>query len=300
MAADRPVLVVVGAGGQVGRSLVEAGPPPGWDLRPLAHCDIDITSAASVSAALNPVSRGMVVNAAAFTAVDRAEGEEALAFAVNAKGAGLLAAAAAARGLGLIHLSTDYVFDGQSRQPYDEAAPTGPLSAYGRSKLAGEERVLRAHPCAVILRTAWVFSAFGGNFVRTILRLAAERPELRVVADQYGCPTATAVLAEAIRVLAPRLLSATAGSAEVGVFHLCSDEAVSWHGFAAAILGGLARRGRPVPPLVAITTDAFPLPARRPAYSVLDCRRLTTIHGIRPSPWRPELEICLDHLLEGA
>lgn len=291
-----PVLVVFGAGGQLGRALVEAGPPPGWTLAAFDHGAADITDAPAVEDALSGISRGVVVNAAAYTAVDRAESEPEAALALNRDGAALLARAADRHGLALIFPSTDYVFAGDQDHPYIETDVTGPLSIYGASKLAGEAAVRAALARHVILRISWLFSAHGANFVRTIVRLAGERERLSVVDDQIGCPTAAEDVAAVIRELAPRLLDAAPNSEAFGTFHCCGDEAVSWHGFAAAILDGLRQRGRKVATLENITTLGYPLPARRPAYSVMSCERLRAVHAIHPPSWRPALARCLDRL----
>jgi dTDP-4-dehydrorhamnose reductase len=193
----------------------------------------------------------------------------------------------------VIHFSTDYVFDGTKTSPYVEDDPVHPLSVYGASKLAGEEAVRAATARHLILRTAWVFAPFGGNFVRTMLRLAAERDSLKVVADQTGCPTPAHCLAETVLAVAPRLLAGDG----FGTFHHAGAPAVSWHGFAAAIFERLAREGRKVPELAAITTDQYPTPAKRPACSVLSGAKLQTVHGIRPPDWREGLETCLTRLL---
>jgi dTDP-4-dehydrorhamnose reductase len=288
-----PVLAVFGTNGQIGRALAELGPPPGWTLVGFDRDRADITDAEAVRRALAEMKTGVVVNAAAYTAVDRAEAEPELAYAVNRDGAGNVAAAAAERGLPVIHFSTDYVFDGTRTSAYGEDDPVHPLSVYGASKWAGEEAVRAAHARHLILRTAWVFAPFGSNFVRTMLQLAAERDSLRVVADQTGCPTSAHCLAEAVLALAPRLLAGEG----FGTFHHVGAPAISWHGFAAAIFQRLAREGRKVPSLEAITTEQYPTPAQRPACSILSGAKLAAVHGIQPPDWREGLDLCLDRLL---
>ena len=290
-----PVLVVFGAQGQVGRALTELGPPSGWRLQGFDRAGADITDHEAVRQALAGITAGVVVNAAAYTAVDRAETEVETAFAVNRDGAGLVASVAAERGLPVIHFSTDYVFDGTKPTAYAEDDPVHPLSVYGASKLAGEEAVRAANPRHLILRTAWVFAPFGSNFVRTMLRLAAERDTLRVVADQTGGPTPAHGLAASVVALAPRLLET--GQVGFGTFHHAGAPAISWHGFAAAIFERLARDGRKIPSLEAISTDQYPTPAKRPACSVLSGVKLQAVHGIQPPDWRKGLELCLDRLL---
>lgn len=286
---EPPVLAVFGATGQIGRALAEHGPPPGWTMALFDRGRVDITDAGAVRRALAGIRSGVVVNAAAYTAVDRAETEAEAAFAVNEGGAAAIASA----GLPVIHFSTDYVFDGAKAAPYDEDDRPNPLSVYGASKLAGEAAVRAATDRHLILRTAWVFAPFGTNFVRTMLRLAAERDVLRVVADQTGCPTPAESLAATAVMLAPRLLAGKTG----GTFHYCGDEPVSWHGFAAAIFDRLAREGRKTPALIPITTAEYPVAARRPAYSVLSGAKLAATHGIGRSAWRPALDRCLTRLL---
>ena len=289
-------LAVFGGASQIGRALAETAPPPGWRLLLLSRAAADITDAGAVAAALVGSAARVVLNAAAFTAVDRAETEREAAFAVNCDGAALVAAAAAARGLPVIHISSDYVFAGTKRQPYVEADAAVPVSVYGASKLAGERAVLDANERAAVLRTAWLFGAHNANFARSILRLASQRDEIGVVDDQIGCPTAAGDLAAAVWALAPRL--ATAEDADLfGVFHCCGDDVVSRHQFAAAVLAEAAALGVDVARLKAIPTSAYPLPAARPAYSALSCARLRTVHGIGPLPWRRSLAACVARLL---
>jgi dTDP-4-dehydrorhamnose reductase len=204
-----------------------------------------------------------------------------------------LAAAAARRGVPFIHVSTDYVFDGRKEAPYREEDVPSPLGAYGRSKLEGEAAVRAACPAAVILRTSWVYSPYGQNFVTTMLRLAETHDTVRVVDDQHGAPTAAADLAGAILDLAERL---TGDPGTGGVYHLAGAGETTWRGFAAAIFAGWARRGHRVPRLEAITTAQYPTPAHRPANSRLDCSKIARVFGLRLPPWQTSLERCLDEL----
>jgi dTDP-4-dehydrorhamnose reductase len=285
-------VLVAGATGQVARAAAAAFAAAGHAVTALGRPALDLTDRATIGAAL--ASRPeLVINAAACTAVDRAEDEPALARAVNATGAGWLAEAAAARGAALIHLSTDYVFDGTKGAPYAETDAPNPLGVYGATKLEGERLVMAAHPHAAVIRTAWVCSAEGGNFVKTMLRLAAERAELRVVADQLGAPSFCDDLAQAMLGMAPRLVAGEG----YGLFHLTGAPHTTWHGFAEAILDGAARRGHPRPRLAAITTADYPTKARRPADGRLDCARIGAVHGIAPADWRVSLGRCLDRLL---
>jgi dTDP-4-dehydrorhamnose reductase len=288
-------LLVAGREGQVARAL--AARFAGHALTALEPPALDLTDRASIEAAMAAASPELVVNAAAYTAVDRAEDDAALAEAVNRDGAANLAAAAAARGLPFIHFSTDYVFDGRKGAPYVETDAPSPLGVYGRSKEEGERAVLAANPRSAILRTAWVCSPVGGNFVKTMLRLAAERDELRVVADQHGAPTFAADLAEAVFAMAPRLLAAPAGDEAFGLFHLSGAPHTTWHGFATEILAQAAMRGHRRPAVTPIATSDYPTRATRPADGRLDCTKIGRVHGIAPADWRASLARCLDELI---
>lgn len=275
-------LLVFGAGGQVGTELRRATLPPGMTLAALDRGGLDIADPAAIRAAIRRERPDLVVNAAAYTAVDRAEGEAEAAFAINATAPGEIAAACAGAGIRLVHISTDYVYDGAKTGPYVEGDPISPLGVYGRSKAAGDAAVAAALAEHVILRTAWVYSAHGGNFVKTMLRLASERPSLRVVADQHGSPTAAADIAAAIIAIAARI---EAGEGRWGVFHFTGAGATTWHRFAEAIVsfaGGNV-------PVAAITTADYPTPARRPANSVLDCAKIAAAYGVAARPWRDAL-----------
>ena len=290
-------VLVAGRRGQLATALQDRLPRDGHEVTALGTPVLDLADPATIARAVAEVAPEAVINAAAYTAVDRAESERALAFAVNATGAGLLAAAAAARGLPFIHLSTDYVFPGDGGAPYAEDAATGPTGVYGESKLAGERAVLAANPRSLVLRTAWVCGPHGGNFLRTMLRLGQERDTVSVVADQHGAPSFAADLADAIARLLPRLAAAPAGDEGFGVFHLTGAPWTSWHGFAEAIFEGAAARGHRVPALRSISTADYPTAASRPADARLDCGRIARIHGIRPADWRLSLSHCLDALI---
>jgi dTDP-4-dehydrorhamnose reductase len=256
--------------------------------------DADITRRDAVLAAVRDSRCDLVVNAAAFTAVDKAEEEPEAAFAVNRDGPAMLAEICAARGLPLIHISTDYVFDGRKTSAYDEEDEVNPLGVYGKSKEAGESAIRGALAEHLILRTAWVFSAHRQNFVKTMLRLAESRSELRVVADQFGCPTPAHPFAEAVLKIAWSI-----GNGDWGTYHLCGAERTSWHGFAQAIFEQRARMtGQPAPLLHPIATSEFPTPAERPANSELDCTKLEARLGIPPLDWRSGLAQVLGELIE--
>jgi dTDP-4-dehydrorhamnose reductase len=282
-------LLVLGAGGQVGHELGRRAWPAGVELAAFGHDRIDIARRDEVVAAVAREHPAIVINAAAYTAVDRAEIESDKAWAGNCTGPLNLAAACRDAAIPLIHLSTDYVFDGSKLGPYREDDPVQPLGIYGQSKEAGERAVRGTLPQHVILRTAWVYGAHGHNFVKTMLRLAAQHPVLRVVADQIGSPTSAADIAAAIGSVVKCI---AAGEATWGTYHFAGGGAVSWHGFAEAIFELAAQHGafgRGPPRVAAITTAEYPTPARRPANSVLDCRRIGETFGIVPRPWRQML-----------
>ncbi|MBX7198831.1 MAG: dTDP-4-dehydrorhamnose reductase [Rhodospirillaceae bacterium] len=278
------MILVTGVNGQVGWELARRG--AAQSVRGFTHAELDIADAGKVDDAVESLRPKVVINAAAYTAVDKAEGEREKAFLVNELGPRNLARACAARDVPLIHISTDYVFDGAKPAPYVETDPVAPLGVYGASKLAGERAVLEAGAKAVILRTAWVFGAHGGNFVKTMLRLGAERDALRIVSDQKGCPTAAGDLADAILKIAARL-PGTDDADRFGIFHCVGAGPTTWFDFARAIFD-IARPAR-IPALTPITTAEYPTPARRPANSVLECGKLASTHGITLRNWAPAL-----------
>lgn len=281
-------ILVTGGDGQLGRSIVRRA--DGHQVVALDHDGLDITDAAQVAAQLDAHAPALVINAAAYTAVDKAEDQRDRAFAVNADGAGHVARACAARGIPMLHVSTDYVFDGTAARPYREDDALAPLGVYGASKAAGEAAVREAG--GTVVRTSWLFAARGPSFVQTIVRLASERPVLRVVADQRGCPTWAEDLADA-------LLALGADGDPGGIYHFCDAGETTWHAFAEAIVAG-ARRYRPLAceRIDAITTAEYPTPARRPAYSVLDTTRIRAL-GIVPPPWKLGLDRVLAEDLGG-
>ena len=285
-------ILVFGANGQVGREIMRrAGDAAtGFD-----RASVDISDAVAVKQAVLTHPPSAIVNVAGYTAVDQAETDIDAALRANRDGAAVLAEAAASANVPVVQISTDYVFDGAQRTPYREDDPVAPISAYGQSKEAGERRVRSACPRHLILRTSWVFSPYGTNFVRTMLRLGAERSELGVVDDQTGCPTAAADLAGAI--LAVLAKAAEPGFAAWGTYHYRGADILTWHGFAKLIFEQAARYGQPVPRLVPIETAAFPSRATRPAYSVLSTEKIAWTLGIRPRPLRDSLRECLDVLL---
>lgn len=289
-------IFVAGAKGQVARALAERGAALGAACLCHGRPDIDLATGAGLDERIEAERPAVIVNAAAYTAVDKAESEEAAAFAVNRDGAARLAAAAARHGIPFVHVSTDYVFDGAKPAPYVETDPTGPIGAYGRSKLAGEIAVLAACPTTVILRTAWVYSPFGGNFVATMLRLAGERDRLRVVDDQHGNPTSALDIADAVLAIAGRIAEGGAGRF-AGVYHLAGTGDTTWCGFARAIVAAAAERGHRSVPVDAIATADFPTPARRPANSRLDTSKLRSVFGLTLPHWQTSLVPIIDRLV---
>jgi dTDP-4-dehydrorhamnose reductase len=289
-------LLVFGGTGQVGRAFAEIASPEGWEVTALGHGEADITDPGAIEHALRQYRPAAVVNAAAFTAVDKAEGERDLCMRVNCGGAGMLARAAAAAGAPLLHISTDYVFDGAKDGPWVEDDTARPLNAYGESKEAGERAVRENHPGHVIVRTSWVFGAHGSNFVKTMLKLGETSDELRIVADQHGRPTDAADLARALVAVAARIKRSRPRDS-YGTFHFAGSRATTWYGFAERIFEEAARRGAKAPRIEPIPTSGYPTPAKRPANSVLDCSRIAAIYGVVPRPWPDGLSSCLDRLI---
>ena len=274
-------ILLLGRHGQVGWELERALAPLG-EVKAYDRAGLDLADAPRLAAAVRALQPEAIVNAAAYTAVDKAESEREAAFAVNATGPRVLAEEARRIGALLVHYSTDYVFDGEKRTPYVEDDATHPLSVYGASKLAGEEAIRKAGCRHLILRTSWVYGPRGKNFMLTMLRLAKERPELRVVDDQVGAPTSSIEIARATA----QVLAHAARSPELsGLFHLAAQGETSWYGFAQAIL---ARAGIATP-IFAIPTEDYPTPARRPRNSRLDCSRLRETFGVTLAPWQDGL-----------
>lgn len=288
-------ILIAGREGQLARALLAR--LAGHAVTALEPPELDLTSRDSIAAAMAQARPEIVINAAAYTAVDRAEDDAALARAVNATGAGWLAEAAAASGAPFVHVSTDYVFAGDKGAPYVETDPVAPLGVYGATKEEGERLVLAANPRSAVIRTAWVCSPDGANFVKTMLRLAGERDEIRVVADQHGAPTFAADLADAIARMMPRLMTARPGDEAFGIFHLSGAPHTTWHGFTQEILAQAAKRGHRVPKLTPIATSDYPTRAKRPADGRLDCTKIGRIHGIAAADWRVSLGRCLDVLI---
>jgi dTDP-4-dehydrorhamnose reductase len=286
--------LLLGGSGQVGTEFQALPLPRGVEVVAPDEGALDLTDRDALDSVISVGSWSAVINAAAYTDVDRAESEEAKALAVNGEAPARLAAATSRFGIPLVHISTDYVFDGRKGAPYVETDSPSPLNAYGRTKLAGEQAVAAGNPRHLIVRTSWVYSPYGRNFVRTILRLASERDRLTIVADQRGCPTAAQDVASACLSLALRC-AANRESGLYGLHHFAGGGDATWHEFAKAIVE-LARLPRAIE-LVPIGTDDYPTPAKRPLDSRLDCRALDRDFGIKPRNWRDALKDTLDRLL---
>ena len=289
-------IAVTGKQGQIVSALIELGPKLGVEILPVGRPELDLLSPETVQPALANIRPNIIVNAAAYTAVDQAEKEPEVAMAVNAVGAMAVANAARTLGVPLVHLSTDYVFDGRKSTPYIEQDQVAPANVYGASKLAGEAAVTAATRDHVIVRTAWVYSPYGKNFVQTMLTLAQSRDEVRVVADQYGCPTYAHDIAVGIVAIGRNLLDRPQCEQLRGIFHLACAGETNWAGFASAIFESLRLLGRRVPKVTPITSAQYPTPARRPANSRLDCSKLERGYNIRLPSWRTSLMACLERL----
>ncbi|WP_265919418.1 dTDP-4-dehydrorhamnose reductase [Cupriavidus nantongensis] len=299
-AHDAPIFLVTGCNGQVGFELRRSLAPLGRIVA-VDRTTCDMSRPGDIRRVMESIRPDVVVNAAAYTAVDKAESDADTAFAVNATAVGVLAEAAQALGSVLVHYSTDYVFDGVSTRAYTEQDVTNPQSVYGKSKLAGEEAILANCGRAIVLRTSWVAGAHGANFAKTMLRLARERSSLRVIADQYGAPTTAALIAD---VTAQILGRRTRGNSEAfpsGIYHLAAAGETSWHGYATevvryAIAKGATFSANPAS-IEAISSAEYPLPAPRPASSRLDTRKLRETFGIYLPDWQQGVHHLLDQIL---
>lgn len=286
-------VLVTGGSGQVGSALKRLALDD-FELVTPGRAELDLADPESIAAMVASRPWAAVINAAAYTAVDKAEGDIVSAWQINALAPAAFGAATRAAAIPLIHVSTDYVFDGAKPGPYVEDDPVGPVGVYGASKEAGEQAVRTANPHHIILRTAWVVSPDGANFIKTMLRLGADRPELRVVADQHGCPTAAEDIARTLIVL---LRAATGQAPHWGTWHFVNDGEATWHELAEAVFSRAASHGRPHPKVTAITTADYPTPARRPANSRLSTSRIERDFGVVPRPWRTAINGIVDQLL---
>jgi dTDP-4-dehydrorhamnose reductase len=291
------MIAIIGSNGQLGWELVRRGQRGGLSILALDYPEIDISDPAAIDSRIDFSKIDLIINAAAYTAVDRAESEPEVAFAVNRDGPANLARRCRNRGIPLIHVSTDYVFDGTKQGAYIEEDPVVPLGVYGESKAAGEADVRKMLPEHFILRTAWLCGIHGHNFVKTILKLGRERDTLKVVSDQFGCPTIAADLAEAILELVRH--AGKKQPVKWGTYHYCGAGKTTWHGFAKAIFE-IARQYEKfaVKEILPISTAEYPTPVKRPANSVLDCSKIERNFGIRPRPWKEGLAEMIRRLYE--
>lgn len=288
--------IVVGKTGQLARALARRPTIRGWTLRFYDRSAIDLADAKAVQERIEAERPDIVINAAAYTAVDAAESDEAQAMRVNGDGAGALARACAKIGAPLVHVSTDYVFDGETPGRYRVNAPRNPQSAYGRSKASGEIQVLESGANAAILRTSWVYAADGANFLRTMLKLAETRDEISVVHDQIGAPTWSVDLADAVLAAAQRLVQHAPEAR--GIFHFAGAGEATWALFAEAIFEEARARGWPAATVKRITTAEFPRPAKRPANSLLDLKPFEQTFGLAARHWREALRLCMSEIAD--
>lgn len=289
-------ILITGAGGQLGRELINQGQLKGFSVQAPSEDDMDITDLEKIDRCMAFHQPEVVINAAAYTQVDKAESEAALAFAVNTTGSANLARMCAKNKIPLVHISTDYVFDGQKGRSYLETDAISPVGVYGRSKAEGEIEIrshLKEH---IILRTSWLYGIHGHNFAKTMLKLATTKPKIRVVADQYGSPTNAADLAQTILIISDRMQFNN--DVDWGTYHYCGQGVISWYNFAEKIVG-LARLYADVKTtrIEPIATADYPTRAVRPIYSALDCSRIQKHFGINPKPWQKSLEITIKELL---
>jgi dTDP-4-dehydrorhamnose reductase len=289
-------IAVTGKQGQVAQSLGAVGADLDVEILLAGRPELELADAASVYPALAALKPDVIISAAAYTAVDKAESEQDVAFAINALGAGAVAEAADRLGVPILHLSTDYVFNGTKDGAYVESDPTGPTSVYGASKLEGEQRVAAAAPNHAIFRTAWVYSPHGNNFVKTMLRLGETRDTLSVVADQRGCPTSAEDIARAL-IAAAKVLASDSDPRYRGIFHLIGSGEATWADFAEHIFATAGTFGRKAVSVQHITTEQYPTPAKRPANSRLSGLKLEDIYGITLPQWRQSTEKVVRTLL---
>jgi len=289
---DLPRILLIGRVGQVGYELRRTLAPTA-QLTVVDFPDIDLTQPDSIRSWMKKAQPQVVINAAAYTAVDKAETDIETAAKINGIAPGVLAEEAARLNAWIVHYSTDYIFDGTKKSPYVETDAANPLGAYGRTKLAGDLAVQTANPRHLIFRLCWVYGARGGNFMLTMMRLAREREKLRVVADQFGCPTWSRMIAETTGLALCQAL-AKPDSSMAGIYHLAASGSTNWHGFAQAIIDAMPAAEKKCSVVEPISTAEYPTPARRPAYSVLDCGKLAQTFGLKLPDWRASLSDVLE------
>lgn len=288
-------IIIIGSKGQLGWELVRQSQDFSFEILGVDLPQLDITNVAQVKNTIANFQPSLVINAAAYTDVDKAETEQSLAWAVNRDGPANLAVVCAKSDIPLIHISTDYVFDGQKGIPYIETDPVSPLGIYGKSKAAGENKVRSRLKEHIILRTSWLYGVHGHNFVKTMLKLGKEKNVIKVVADQYGSPTSAADLAEAVWIIAAHIRNST--EIAWGTYHYCGHGITTWHGFAQTLFEMARPYGSIITSKVEpITTDEYPTRTRRPPFSALDCHLIKKRFGISPKPWRESLKNTIDRI----
>jgi len=289
-------VLITGANGQLGRELIRQSWEVNFKFQSVNHQELDITNEGQVNQMLTHACPSVVINAAAYTDVDKAEKESDIAYAVNKNGPAYLARYCADHGLTLIHISTDYVFDGTKGRPYHENDPIAPLGVYGQSKAQGEAVIRSTLKNHIILRTSWLYGVYRNNFVKTILKHSQERTNLRVVADQFGSPTSASDLAKALLTIVKKI--AAGEKFDWGTYHYCGKGITTWHGLAEKIIQITKSDGTlQVKQVTPITTAEWPTPTKRPPYSVLDCSHLKSQFGIALKPWQESLKHTIDRLL---
>jgi dTDP-4-dehydrorhamnose reductase len=288
-------ILVTGSNGQLGKELTRQGPDFHFEIFPYDLPDLDITDPGLVEDIFAETRPDLIVNAAAYTLVDQAEDEPDNAFAVNRDGPECLARACRDFGIPMVHISTDYVFSGDTSTPYREQDPISPMGVYGRSKAAGDARVRTCLKNHIIVRTSWLYGVYGNNFVKTMLRIGKENKKISVVSDQYGCPTSAADLAEALLGVAAQLISK--GPEAWGTYHFCNEGVVNWCAFAEEIFRIAERCGQGSAPMVEpITTDQYPVKAKRPPFSALSCDRIKKNFNITQRPWGKSLSVAMERI----
>jgi dTDP-4-dehydrorhamnose reductase len=290
-------ILLTGSKGQLGREVEKAGLNAGLDIISMDLPEIDITDSEKLARLFSGLKPSIVINAAAYTAVDLAESQKDICYAANLAGPANLTRLCNENKARLIHISTDYVFDGRGSTPYREDDPVSPVNVYGHSKAEGEKAVLAGHDKHIILRTSWLYGRYGNNFVKTMLRLGQEKKSLQVVNDQYGCPTCAYDLAEAIMVIVQRILKDMSNIS--GIYHYCGNGITTWYEFAKQIFQIVGELGLSnVPMVTPITTSQFPTAAKRPLYTALDCSEIQKNFGIRLKPWRVSLKQTIHQIID--
>lgn len=289
-----PRVLLFGSGGQLGRELVKALAPK-LEMIPLSRREADLSNPSSISHAVRAARPDLVINAAAYTAVDRAESEPEFAHAINAAAPGVIAGECRSVGACLIHFSTDYVFDGSGNTPWKETGTPRPINIYGQTKLEGEQRIAQSGCRHLIFRSSWIYASHGSNFLLTMLRLAREKHRLTIVDDQLGCPTSAKEIARGVSEILDKYATGRLAESDFGAYHMACSGSTSWFGFARAIFARVALDG-PAPEIVPVPSEQYPTPARRPRNSVLDCSKLYNSFGVRLANWEDALDAVVAEL----